>query len=426
MRQFLLLLACCACAPPPGPSAVEPFELAVGQTRSLALALDADGEAFLALTGKLAGASWRAPGNESVTLRIVVDDAVLRHLVWATGSEEQTWKVAVGRLSAGTHTARVEVSSALTRAAQATLSLSAASLALFEDQELARYAPIVRGRDESAFNDSPLLLYGTRQKDGTLVYTVLYTNEDGGTGAEARQLVARWGRLTDIEWVTSAKPGAGGEALIQFQALGHMTLPFDGPREQDHPVVRVATANGTFADDTVSALFRFAPAVVAFDDQAQPRERMMDENPWMHRVAQEEGEREGKVDPACSDPAKVWANRCTLYVDVEVTTQNLPSERRVWGLEAQTAAGAVRSELDLGGGGRLDRDGQVRVAIPVGEGAVSAVRLYAVGDAASAFSVVAKNPRAWRVTDDGVVAVMANPAAEAQVSDTVPSAPLLP
>ena len=82
---------------------------------------------------------------------------------------------------------------------------------LAPDSLAQRYAPIVYGRDlpevpgpyENNHTDVPLLTYHEQRADAAgntvLEYTVIWSNEDGGTNTPA--LMARWGRTTDIEWV---------------------------------------------------------------------------------------------------------------------------------------------------------------------------------------------------------------------------------
>ena len=78
-------------------------------------------------------------------------------------------------------------------------------------------APILFARLNTVgkFSDIPLLLYCERLQENSepvLQYTVIFSNEDGGTSTRA--LMARWGRSTDIEYVYKrfTKSGAGDRA----------------------------------------------------------------------------------------------------------------------------------------------------------------------------------------------------------------------
>ena len=75
------------------------------------------------------------------------------------------------------------------------------------DYDVFAYAPVLFARLNTVgqFSDIPLLLYCEHLRvDGedTLQYTVIFSNEDGGTSTRA--LMARWGRTTDIEYVYRA------------------------------------------------------------------------------------------------------------------------------------------------------------------------------------------------------------------------------
>ncbi|MBX5481232.1 MAG: hypothetical protein IRZ16_05190 [Myxococcaceae bacterium] len=383
---LVLLLAAIACGPPPpppGPPAFEPFSLADGERHEVTLTLDAEGEAVLALEGELDGVAWRTANAESVTIEVIVDRKVRRHLIW-TDTPAGTHRAAVGRLGAGDHTVRLTRVAEQTRAHEATLRVTGTSLTLSPEQTLARFAPILLGREDSAFTDVPLILYGHERSDGALEYTVVFSNEDGGTGAKPKVLVAEWGRLSDIEWALTVERDADGNATARtFQGIFHGSLSFAGPMEGEHALLNVATNNGVFADDGEASPFRIGLPVVAFEPgPGRPREAVVDDVPGAVALIDDEGMREGKIDPACADPSKVWLAKCYAYVDVTVSASAGLGERRLWGLEARTERGDVfRSEADLGQAGRLNRTGQVRVAIPVGpDQEVAEVRAYFVDD----------------------------------------------
>ncbi len=86
--------------------------------------------------------------------------------------------------------------------------------------------PEIAGRWENARTDVPMLAYhaSTPNADGTrtIEYTVIWSNEDGGTNSPA--LMARWGRTTDIEWIYRVRVDAAGNALA---AVYHGAEPRD-------------------------------------------------------------------------------------------------------------------------------------------------------------------------------------------------------
>ena len=114
-----------------------------------------------------------------------------------------------------------------------------------------RNAPVLYGRNltgpyENNHTDVPLLAYHTSSTDPsgvrTIEYTVIWSNEDGGT--DAPQLMARWGRTTDIEWVYRVRLAPSGRLLsAEYQGPNHETTPFKGLHEARHPLLQTATSN---------------------------------------------------------------------------------------------------------------------------------------------------------------------------------------
>src|SRR2546427_12047242 len=64
--------------------------------------------------------------------------------------------------------------------------------------------------------------------DLTVRYTVIFTNEDGGTQTVA--LMARWGRGTDIEWAYEVHVRDGKIIAERYQGVSHETKAFTGSR----------------------------------------------------------------------------------------------------------------------------------------------------------------------------------------------------
>ena len=80
-------------------------------------------------------------------------------------------------------------------------------------QEAILRAPIIHLRKDTIgrFSDVPLLMYWEaeqRPQGRQVTYTVILSNEDGGTYTE--RLMARWGRTADIEWCYAASPSPKG------------------------------------------------------------------------------------------------------------------------------------------------------------------------------------------------------------------------
>ena len=70
-------------------------------------------------------------------------------------------------------------------------------------------------------------------------YSVVWSNEDGGTGASAGLLMAQWGRTTDIEWIYRVEVDAKGRRVPGsgvFQSPNHGTTTFRGRYDGTHPL----------------------------------------------------------------------------------------------------------------------------------------------------------------------------------------------
>jgi hypothetical protein len=168
------------------------------------------------------------------------------------------------------------------------------------------YAPVIFGRSTSALHDVPLLSYANvRSAPGgghTLSYVVVWSHEDGGTGFYPFLEWGKWGRMADIENAiaftvsASGQPSGatylwGGEPLVGFPdsetALSEENRPFTGQWWGDHPVLRDATGNNDFSDEGTTP-FRFQLAPVASPAPGQPRDAVMDANPFTYQVMADE------------------------------------------------------------------------------------------------------------------------------------------
>src|ERR1051326_220537 len=147
------------------------------------------------------------------------------------------------------------------------------------------------------FSDAPLVMYAEQNVAGEsgshyqLQYTVIFTNEDGGTPTD--RLMATWGRTTDIEFIY----GLTDDMREEIQAAGHKWITFNGPKIGTHPMVWVATDNNMVADHGADDLVRFAPAPQLVTLDRTSRESVMDQNPWMYAVTSAEMVREHRIDP---------------------------------------------------------------------------------------------------------------------------------
>jgi len=184
------------------------------------------------------------------------------------------------------------------------------------------YAPVVHARADTIENmsDAPVVTYCERlTENGTplLQYTMVFTNEDGGTST--RGLMARWGRTTDIEYIYRAYLKPDGSLLrATIQGRGHKEIEFEGRRDGRHPLLIPVTRNNMVSGEATSpARFQLAPQVV--DLSANSRELVMDRNPFLYRVAGEELAREDKLRPfAAVDGEKIGDPRNYVYIEAKI------------------------------------------------------------------------------------------------------------
>jgi len=275
---------------------------------SHAFTLTRDAEVVASITAGCARCDWGVAGREAVALTLSVDGAYSQHLLLTRGEKPATYRVMLGLLRAGTHHLQIERDAKWSAAGAGPVALASIDVQSFaadapEFPWLSR-APVLRARPGSVekFSDAPLVMYAETDVPGEsgsryqYQYTVIFTNEDGGTPTD--RLMATWGRTTDIEFVygiTSAS--AGAEARDEIQAEGHKWIPFGGARLGTHPILWVATENNMVADHGPDAAIRFAPAPEMVALTRVSRESVMDERPWTYAVTSAEMVREGRIDP---------------------------------------------------------------------------------------------------------------------------------
>ncbi|HEU4759662.1 MAG TPA: hypothetical protein VFT91_06730 [Dehalococcoidia bacterium] len=302
------------------------------------------GEGLLDLTAWAPGVAWEKPGAESAVVSLWVDGAYTSDLV-VFSSEPLTRRLALGHLEAGPHTlsARLAGDRSPPGARLAKLKDVAVSAVPPGDAEYTalRHAPVLYGRRlpslgspfQNATTDTPLLAWHETQPasipgHSVIEYSIIWSNEDGGTDTPA--LMARWGRTTDIEWVYRLEVDEVGDRVpgsAVYQGPGHLTLPFAGAFEGDHPRLQTCTSNNmvcAFANDPM----RFFLAADATRPTDRARELLMDENGWTYQVMAAEMLREGKVEPL-PDPATPEMSDQRNYLYVELDKDTLPPNPQI-------------------------------------------------------------------------------------------------
>jgi hypothetical protein len=263
------------------------------------------GEAVATIAAGCARCDWGVAGREAVLLELRVDGKYSQHLALTRGETVVGYPVMLGALTAGEHHLQISRDGRRSAAGAGVVRFGSVDVRVFEPSA-AEYvwlsrAPILRARPGTVekFSDFPLVMYAEQNVNGesgsryALQYTVIFTNEDGGTPTD--RLMATWGRTTDIEFIyglTGSSP-----AREEIQAEGHKWIAFEGPREGPHPMLWVATENNMVADHGADDLLRFAPAPQLVTLTHASREKVMDDNPWMYAVTSAEMVREHRVDP---------------------------------------------------------------------------------------------------------------------------------
>lgn len=259
--------------------------------------LDA-GEAVATLRASAPGADWSRRGSEGACVSLHLDGIYRSDIVLFRGETSFGYETLLGPIAAGKHKLVVyqELGKSATGARQVRLDDVAVRTYRTGDPLYAvmAHAPILYGRDDARSSDTPLLSYHEITRNGTnttIQYTYIFSNEDGGTAADA--LMARWGRLTDIEYVYRVTLDTGGQILrAEYQDKDHNAATYLGAREGLHPLLKVVTKNNLFGEEGTSA-YRFVLAPVQTLKEGS-REELMDLNPWTYLVMAQEWEREAQ------------------------------------------------------------------------------------------------------------------------------------
>jgi hypothetical protein len=244
-------------------------------------------------------------GREAALLEVRVDGRYSQHVALTRGAAPAPYAIMLGTLPAGRHRLEIFHDTARSAAQAGPGRVADVTIRTFDERSpefawLSR-APILRARPGTIaqFSDVPLGMYAERNVAGesgsryALQYTVIFTNEDGGTPTD--RLMATWGRTTDIEFIYGVT--ATSPAREEIQAEGHKWIQFHGPMEAAHPVLWVSTRNNMVADHGPDDAVRFAPAPQLVSLAGTSRESVMDANPWMYAVTSAEMVREHRVDP---------------------------------------------------------------------------------------------------------------------------------
>jgi hypothetical protein len=309
------------------------------------------------------------PAQRVAAFSVWVDGARGHEVVVFPGSGLTRYESLLGPLTSGRHTAELRPSDLWTAAGCALVQRLDVTVYSAEvpEHDVYRHAPVLELRADTIgqATDLPLYAYVERTQAGaepTLRYSVVFSNEDGGT--PTRALLARWGRTTDIEQIYEVGLAAGRITREAFQGPDHVTRAFAGRRQGVAPVLLVATLNNMVIDRGRSlAAVRLVPSVV--DLSRATRESTMDDRPWAYRVMEYELAAEGRIaadaplddrwPTVAPDPLSHVFLEAMLRLDRAVAAAWVAdrSGRRLW---------SHYGRMPLA----VDRDGWVRSAVAVG------------------------------------------------------------
>ncbi|UVI29220.1 hypothetical protein [Paenibacillus spongiae] len=297
------------------------------------------GEALLDLTATAHGVGWDMEDKESAVITLTVDGKYNQDIVLFMGQRKFTYQVSLGYMEPGVHTLSAAFNRDKSPVGATKVHIQKMETTIVstdsEDALAYRFSPILYGRNltlqpnfyENNHSDVPLLMYHTLSKNTngnlTIEYTIICSNEDGGTNTPA--LMARWGRTTDIEWIYRVTLDSNHNIVSEkYQSPGHGTVDFDGLKEQDHPLMYISTSNNNFTavkPGTPTTGYRFFLNPSQKLPANRTREYMMDTNPWIYQIMAQEMIREGKLEPLPNpDTKEVSDQRNYLFVEFNKST----------------------------------------------------------------------------------------------------------
>ena len=309
------------------------------------------------------------PPRRVTAVGVWVDGSYDQELLLFPGTGRTAYESLIGPLTNGRH--HVELRPSDLWESAGCLSAGRVGAAAVEAgmpmHDLYRHAPVLELRADTVGEqtDAPLYAYAEQSRsaaDTTWRYSVVFSNEDGGT--PTRALLARWGRTTDIEQVYEITSSGGRTTREEFQGPDHVTRAFTGRRRGEAPILLVATMNNMVIDRG-RGLAAVRPVPVVVDLARATRESTMDERPWAYRVMEEELASEGHIAAdapldgewprLAPDPLSHVFLEARLKLDKTVAVAWVKDRngRRLW---------SHYERMPLA----IDRDGWVRSAVAVG------------------------------------------------------------
>ena len=284
--------------------------------------VETESEVVLDLRASALHTSWAETGSEAAVATVFVDGRYNQDIFLFAGARPFTYEVMLGHFQPGEHTLRVDFNRKRSASKATSIEIQEAKISLVDraspEYQALSLAPIVYARPNTIgrFSDIPLLVWYETERSGQLTtfrYSVIFTNEDGGTQTSA--LMARWGRTTDIEWIYEVQIDPNAKVVTAtFQGVEHKTQNFKGREENGHPTLYVVSDNNNVSDHGESEM-RFASRPIPFDLSHSSREEIMDRHPWIYQLMAAELQREGKISEASRGGNQMADPRHYLYLD---------------------------------------------------------------------------------------------------------------
>jgi hypothetical protein len=289
------------------------------------------GPAAMAVMSVKATDACAAPAAPRVSAMAVwVDGRIDHELLLFPGSGKGRYDTLIGPFTAGRHS--IELRASAFWKAAACLQVAEAATEVVEADHprhatLSR-APVLELRADTVGEetDVPLFEYveDLAEEGGRrLRYTVVFSNEDGGT--QTRALLARWGRTTDIEQVYEVTFRHGEVIREEFQGPDHEIREFKGRRRGLAPTLLVGTLNN-MVTDRGRGIAAVRPVPEGVELASATRESTMDARPWAYRVMQGEMTAEGRIAAAAASDER-WLRvapdpREHVYLEARLTLEH--------------------------------------------------------------------------------------------------------
>ena len=362
---------------------------------TVAFTVGRPGEGLLDLVARAPGADWGVAGAEAAVVGVAVDGRDETDVV-VPSARPIARQFQLGALGRGRHVLTLTFAAdrsaprvrtaVLDRLRVRTVTGRTSDAAL-----AARFAPVLHGRDlagyggplANATTDTPLVAWhavtpATLPGHRIVETSYIWSNEDGGT--DTPRLMARWGRTTDIEWIYRVEVDEFGDRVPgsdTFQAPAHTTTRFAGRYEGTHAVLQTCTENNNVCDRADDPM-RFFLSTQQTLPAGQPREAVMDANPWTYQIMAAEMRREGKIEGVASpQTAAISDQRNYLFLALDKDTSAANSGAS-WvglavGVRLRGSATVYRSDHAGTGGGtdwsiQRDDPAATTVELPAGTG----------------------------------------------------------